>query len=283
MSKGFLVFAQNSENGNYIQQAYALALSIKISQKTVRNISLVTNDVVPEEYKSVFDQIIEIPWVTEDIDSRYKAEHRWKLYHVAPYDETIVLDADMLLLEDISTWWDQCSNYEINYCSRIKNYKLETVTDTFYRKTFIENQLTSPYAALHYFKQCDTAYEFYKVLEFVCNNWEWCYDKFAPKEYQNCLSMDLATAIAIEISGIYDCIDNCSPLEFIHMRPMLQGWDLISEHWQDAVPAALNSKGDLLVGNIKQSRIFHYMEKDFLSKSILDKLEELYGKKEKNS
>jgi hypothetical protein len=235
-----------------------------------------TNDIVPKQYQSAFDKIIEIPWVNNTSVSKYKAEHRWKMYYISPYEETIVLDADMLLLDDVSDWWDYCSRSDIKFCSRIKNYKLETINDTVYRRAFTDNNLTNPYFALHYFKQSSQSSEFYKVLEFVCNNWEWAYTKFAPVSYQNWLSMDLATAIAIEITGTHTSVmDVCSPLEFVHMKPGIQGWTAIPDSWQDTVPFVLNSKGNLIVGNIKQPKLFHYVEKDFISKKILSKLEEL--------
>jgi len=276
VSKGFLIYAQNTETTNYIRQAYALALSIKISQTHIKDVSLVTNDAVPDEYRSVFDQIIEIPWGDHSNNSRFRGENRWKVYYCTPYDETIVLDSDMLLLEDISEWWDYCSNYDIKFCSRIKNHKLEVITDTVYRKSFVENNLSNPYYALHYFKKNKTAYEFYKVLEFVCNNWQWCYTTFAPNLYQDWLSMDLATAITIEIVGNYDSsIDICSPLEFIHMKSGVQGWDVMFASWLNAVPHVLNDKFDLVIGNIKQTKVFHYVEDDFLSCSILLQLEDL--------
>lgn len=275
MSKGFVVLAQNTTDVNYVQQAYALALSIKRSQHTVTNISIVTNDPVPKKYKKVFDQVIEIPWVENVVETRYRAENRWKLYHVTPYEETIVLDTDMLVLEDISTWWDQCKNYDINFCSRVKTHKLEVINDTFYRKPFRANSLTNPYFALHYFKKSDAAYNFYKVLEFVCNNWEWCWTEFAPVEYQDWLSMDLAAAIAIEITGMHEVVNVCSPLEFIHMKPKIQDWEAATISWQDAVPFVLNTRGELIVGNIKQSKIFHYVEKSFLTERIVSRLEEL--------
>jgi hypothetical protein len=276
VSKGFIVFAQNTDSVDYITQAYALALSIKISQLDITNISLVTNDTVPKKYQKVFDQIIPIPWVKESNNDPLKAEHRWKLFHVTPYDETVVLDTDMLLLEDISHWWNYCNNYDFKFCSRIKNYKLEIINDTYHRKSFIANKLSNPYFALHYFKKTTPTYEFYKVLEFVCNNWEWAYNKFAPDEYQNWLSMDLAAAIAIEITGTREqAIDIISPLEFIHMNTPIQGWSPIPLSWQDTVPYVLNTKGDLIVGNIKQSKLFHYVEKNFITKKILNKLEDL--------
>ena len=277
MSKGFLLFAQNTETVDYVKQAYALALSIKLSQSAINNVSLVTNSPVPEHYIHVFDQIIPIPFESEG-SSVLQGEHRWKMYYATPYEETIVLDSDMLMLEDISAWWDYCSNYDVKFCSQIKNYKLESIQDTYHRKAFISNHLSNPYFALHYFKKNQPAFEFYKVLEFVCNNWQWCYDQFAMKEYQEWLSMDLAAAIAIEIMGVHEqVIDICNPMNFIHMKTPIQGWPTIPLSWQDAVPFIFNSRGELIVSNIKQSKLFHYVEKNFITDKILQRLEALNG------
>lgn len=276
MSKGFLIFAKNTENIDYVRQSCALALSIKYSQSNINNISIVTNDSIPDEFADLFDQIIPIPWYKENENDPLAAEHRWKMYHATPYDETIVLDSDMLVLDDISTWWDYCSNYDIKFCSRIKNYKLETVVDTVHRQAFIQNKLTNPYFALHYFKKSDSAHEFYRCLEFVCKNWQWCWTKFAPEMYQDWCSMDLASAIAIELSQLHSlALDQVAPLEFVHMKSAIQGWDPIPSSWQNTVPVVLNRKGELVVGNIRQSRIFHYVEKDFISDNILTRLKEL--------
>lgn len=277
MSKGFLLFAQNTNDVDYIMQAYALALSIKNTQTSINNVSLVTNNPVPKKYTKIFDSIIPIPWFKETNDSILQAEHRWQLYHASPYEETIVLDSDMLLVEDISSWWTYCSNFNIRFCSKIKNYKNEYIKiDPFHRKTFIANKLTNPYYALHYFKKSDTAHNFYKVLEFVINNWEYCRGTFAPLEPQTWISMDLATAIAIEISGMEDEIfDSCSPLEFVHMKIPLQNWDTNTEYWQNAVHSIITSKGELVVGNIKQSKLFHYVEKDFITDQFIKQLEKV--------
>ena len=272
MSKGFLIYAEGSE---YVRQAYALALSIKYSQTTVTGVSLLTQDPVPEKWQLVFDQIIPIPWY-EKSGGRYSAEHRWKVYHATPYDETIVLDADMLVLEDIDQWWKYCANYNIKFCNRVKNYKLDIVVDKINRQAFIANNLSSPYYALHYFKKSNQALEFYRTLEFVCNNWEWCWTKFAPKEYQKWLSMDLATAITIEILLAHEQVfDHNSPLEFIHMKPNVQHWHPIPDTWQDTVTHMLNSQGNLIVGNIRQNKIFHYVESNFITDKLLTRLEEL--------
>jgi hypothetical protein len=274
VSKGFLVFAQNTDTVDYVRQAYALALSIKFSQPEINSVSLLTNSVVPEQYQTVFDQIIPIPWYDETVSSDLKAEHRWKLYHASPYTETIVLDADMLMLADISSWWEYCSNYDIKFCNKIKNYKNEEILqDTYHRKTFISNELNNPYYALHYFKQSDYAHDFYKLLEFVINNWEYCRGTFAPLDPQQWVSMDLAVALASKIYGIEDDVQ--SPLEFVHMKPAIQGWSTTPVSWKNFVNYVLNKKGEFVVGNIKQEKLFHYIDKDSVDDKLINRLEEL--------
>ena len=114
------------------------------------------------------------------------------------------------------------------------------------------------------------------MLEFVSTNWEWCYSKIAPDEYQSWLSMDLAAAIVIEIMGLQDTvIDNASPMEFIHMKPPIQGWTTPHTSWQHAVSYVLTRNGDLIVGNIKQTKLFHYVEKNFITPKLLQKLQDL--------
>ena len=280
MSKGFLLFAQNTDTVNYIEQAYALALSIKNTQQNITSVSLVTNSDVPETYRRVFDQIIPIPYFKEVENSPLEAHHRYQMYAASPYDETIVLDSDMLLSDDISSWWNYCSNYDVHFCSNITNYKLESVVDNVHRKTFISNNLPNVYYALHYFKKSDTASEFYKILEFVINNWELCYGKFASDNYQNWVSMDVSVAIAIKLAGMESvALSNCNPMSFTHMKSAIQNWPIIPDSWQTAVPCLLNSRGNVVVGNIQQGKLFHYVEKHFINKKILSKLEELaYGR-----
>lgn len=275
MSKGFLIFAQNIRDQNYIKQAYALALSIKATQKTVSAVALMTNDRVPDEYLHAFDAVVDIPWGVSTEDIMFSTDSRWKIFHVTPFDETIVLDSDMLMLEDVSQWWNYLANYDVHFCSRIRNFRGEVVTDTVHRKAFIENELTNPYFALHYFKKSDLALDFYKTVEFVIKNWEWHYTKFAPKNYQPWVSMDLSSAIAIEILGIQEhAMTEFSPLEFTHMKAPLQGWNPVPLKWTDPVHYFLNSKNELMISNIKQRPLLHYIEKDFITSDMLTKLRE---------
>ena len=125
MSKGYIVIAQNSEDTNYLRMAYALALSLKITQSKVSNLAVCVEDknTVPEKYKKVFDKVIEIPWKDDAVDSDWKIDNKWKYYYMTPYDETVILDADMIFPTDVSHWWDTLSQKDVWATTNIKTYR----------------------------------------------------------------------------------------------------------------------------------------------------------------
>ncbi len=272
MTKGFLVLAQNSDV-DYIRQAYALALSIKKTQPTINSVSLVTDDNVPEKYQSAFDKIIPIPFGDHAVDSKWKVENRWKLYHATPYDETIVLDVDMLFLENMEHLWQFSKNRDIFFTSHVRDYRGTTVIDKMYRKTFIENELPNLYSGLFYFKKANQCLEFFKLLEFITYNWEKVYHEFTPKQTQKFYSMDVSVAITAKILGIDDYIVNKnSPFTFTHMKPGIQNWDPVPESFLKQTLVNLNQNFELYFNNFRQSGILHYVEDEFLTDKIIGQL-----------
>ena len=78
MKKGYLVIAQNSKH-DYVRMSYALALSIAITQKKVRKLSIAVDKdtVVPDKYKTVFDQVLTIPFQDDAELSEWKINNKW--------------------------------------------------------------------------------------------------------------------------------------------------------------------------------------------------------------
>ena len=268
MTKGIVVLAQNNTTDNYVEQAALLAMSLHTYNDT--KISLITDDEVPTEYTILFDKIIPIPFGDSAEDSEWKVENRWKIYHASPYDETIVMDTDMLVLQNIDTWWDVLSNYDVFYTSNVLTYRGETANTSYYRKTFIDNNLPNLFCGLHYFKKCEFAQEFYAWLELVVNNWETFYEQHLlaasrPKH----VSMDVCTAI---VTKILDCESNITNKvakfpSFTHMKQHCQGWKSVHSSWQDQIGVYISKNGNTKIGNYVQTGILHYTEKDFVEKS----------------
>ena len=273
MSKGFCLLAQNNEKTDYVKQAYALALSLHMFNKD-QKISLITNDIVPQEWQSVFDQIIPIPWSDDAESNDWKIQNRWKVYHASPYEETIVLEADILFTSDITHWWNELEKRELFFVSNVRTYRDELIVSKYYRKAFVSNDLPNLYSAVHYFKKGDTAKEFYNLLEIVVNNWELFYSKYAKENYQNWCSIDLCAAITSKILGNEkEITDPNSFITFTHMKPKLQKWYSVPEKWTKVVGKYFTDEGTLFLGNYAQSRVLHYVEDEFLTDNILEKLE----------
>lgn len=275
MNKGFCVYAQNNGKTNYVRQAYALALTIKCHCPEEK-ISIITNDKLTKKQQQVFDNIIPIPWEDQSKNSNWKVENRWKIYHASPYDRTIVMDADMIVLDNISHWWKELEKRKLFFVSNVRTYRNEVVTSNFYRKTFVDNGLPNLYSGIHYFEKSDYAKSFYVLLELIVTNWELFYTKYAKERYQNWCSIDLCAAIACKILGNENNItEPNSFITFTHMKPAIQNWGSVPDKWTKVIGSYLQSDGKLMLGNFVQQNVLHYVEDEFLTDDIIKKLEKL--------
>lgn len=269
-NRGILVLAQNNESVDYVQQACLLAMSLKLTNPDEK-ISLVTNDTVAKTYTPLFDKIIEIPWQDDAEHANWKIQNRWKLYHCTPYDKTIVMDTDMLVLQNIENWWEFLSRYKLFFTSSVLTYRNEIVTDDFYRKAFTKNNLPNIYSGLHYFEQSDFALEFYTYLELVVQNWKTFYEIFLQHDRPTWCSIDVCCAI---VTILLDCEDDITNKiakfpTFVHMKPNIQNWFDKKVKWQDHVDTYFNNSAELKIGNHQQDGVFHYTEKDFVKPYML--------------
>lgn len=269
-NKGFVIFADGDD---YVRQAYLGAMSI-LASGNEHPVSIITSTPVEERYRWVFDNIIDIPWY-EKTDSRFKTEHRWKVYHATPYEETIVLDSDVLVLQNLDYMWRFLSNYDLYYPTRVFTYRKELVTSDHYRKAFTANNLPNVYNTLHYFKKCDKSKEFYSWVELISNNWELFYGNFCKEFYPKQPSMDVTCAIASKIMDIDTEVTNARqdlPM-LVHMKPKIQGWLNAVSEWQTRVGVYLTDDLKLKIGNHLQDTVFHYTENDFVTDAIIGKYE----------
>lgn len=278
LSNNKLYSVKSQVTVDYVEQACALAMSIKNTNPNEK-ISLVTNDIVPKEYVNLFDKIIPIPFEDAAANSEWKIENRWKLYHASPYDETIVMDTDMLVLQNIDTWWKFLSNYELFFTSNVLNYRGDIADTRYYRKTFLDNNLPNLFSGLHYFKKCEFAQEFYQWLEIVVKNWgEFYKTHLSSTSCPTHMSIDVSCAIVAQILDCETKITNkiAKFPSFTHMKKNCQGWKNVQSSWQDQMGVYISKDGSLKIGNYLQTGVLHYTEKDFLQKSpVIERLRSL--------
>lgn len=284
MSKGFFTIAQGKQ---YQRMAYGLALSLKLSQKKISNLSIgVTPDElssIPKKYKEVFDEIIEIPWEDHASKSTWKLENEWKSIYMSPYDETIKLDADMLFFTDIEQWWKILESSEAVFATDVLTYRNEKATSTYYRQTFVENKLPNVYSAFFYFKKTEATYEFFKLSEMIFNNWQKFHEEFLkPLHRPTYVSTDVVFAIASKILSFTELNNHRHIMipTFVHMKTQMQNWPndvYVNENWTKMIPVYYTPECVCKIGNYLQTYPLHYYVKEFLTDEKISYMEKKLG------
>lgn len=224
MSKGYIIFAHGDK---FIRMAGLLKHSIESTQAI--------NDVTIVECGS--NVMLE----------------RTRAYELSPYDETVMLDADMVFLENIDHWWSHFNKFSLLITNKVKTYRNEWFTNSPYRITFTSNDLPSCYSAFTYFGRNPTSIEFFKLLDNIVSNWdEWSW-RYTPVNRQVTPSIDIAMGIAVAYMGITPF----TPLDyptFTHSKP---------ENWRRFL--SLNvAPNQIKIGNYVQTGILHYVDKDIV-------------------
>lgn len=278
MNFGYLIFVSHNDSVDYVKLAYALAISIKNTQKQgYDQVALVIDDKSKlEKLKSpwVFDQVIE--WNKET----FWNGRSW-MDKLTPWEYTVCLDSDMLFLRDYSHWIDYfVENCELYIPSKAYTYRGQEITNDFYRKAFTANDLPNLYSFYTFFKRDSTEVcEFFELARFIIKNPVEFKNLFLNKHKPTVVGTDEAFSLSARILGIED--DIAYSLDFpriVHMKPMVQEWPWNSDQWTYQVSFYLDCYGKLKIGNFQQHDIFHYVEKDLMTDECISILEEVLWK-----
>lgn len=281
MSKGYICIAQNTKDIDYLEQAYALALNLKLTQSSINNLTVCvdeyTNRLIQEKHKAAFDNIVRIPWGDAAANEEsWKIQNKWKYYYMSPYDETVILDADMIFPTDVSEWWQFLNTQDIWATTNVRTFRGETVSSDYYRKVFTANNLQNVYTAFFYFKKSDLAAEFFAMVEIIFQHWQRFFYKYLPNEKPEVCSGDVAYALAMKMLGIeHLCTRNNVTTfpTFVHMKSHVQNVKFLQENWTDSIPTYYKSYDNFKIGNFLQTLPFHYAEKSWLTKDKIQQME----------
>lgn len=278
MNFGYLIVVSKNDKVDYLKLAYALALSIKNTQKEgYDKVALVIDDksrLSSLNSAWVFDNVIE--W-----DQEQHWDGRSWMDKLSPWDATVCLDADMLFTRDYSHWIDYfLENAELYIAPTAYTYRGEQVTGTYYRKAFEANNLPNLYSMWTFFKKDSLlADEFFTLGRYILKNPIEFKNVFLTEYKPKVVGTDEAFALSAKLLDIQDKVSY--PLEFpriVHMKPMVQNWPWPAEVWTDHVGFYLNRQGQLKIGNYQQWDIVHYVEKQLVTDEIVNILEEIAWK-----
>ena len=279
MNFGYLLIVSEKDDTNYARMAYALALSIKNTQREgYDKVALVINDKKRlEGFTStwVFDEIIE--W-----DGADHWDGRSYMDVLSPWHYTICLDADMLFLRDYSHWAEYfIKNSELYIANRSYTYRGEVVSNDYYRKCFTANELPNLYSFYTFFvKDSKLVTDFFKLNREIIKNPTEFSNNFLSKYKPKIVGTDEAFALSAKILDITNEI--AYPLNFprvVHMKGMIQNWPYPADDCYDHIGFYFNKKGKLKLGNFEQNDIVHYVDKEKITLETINILEEIAWKK----
>ncbi len=278
MSFGYLLIVASHPDVDYLRLAYALALSIKNTQRPgYDQVALVIDnaeDVKQLKSSWVFDHVIE--WRQET----YWDGRSW-MDKLTPFENTICLDVDMLFTRDYSHWADYfIENSELYVANKSYTYRGELVKDDFYRRAFTKNKLPNLYSFYTFFKKdSELARDFFELGRHIIKNPTEFSNNFLTELKPKVVGTDEVFALSAKILDISDQI--AYDLEFprvVHMKPMVQNWPWPATLCSDHVGFYLNRNGKIKIGNYEQHDIVHYVEKDKIDDEMINILEEISWK-----
>lgn len=279
MNFGYLLFVANHDKIDYLKMAYALALSIKNTQKQgYDKVALVLEDKKTlKRFKSpwVFDEVIE--WK----EQTYWDGRAW-MKDLTPWENTVCLDVDMIFLRDYSHWIDYfVEETDLYLPNTVFNYRDEKISSDYYRKCFTKNKLPNLYSMYTFFKkESDKSSEFFELAKIITENPKYFSNLFLKDHKPREMGTDEVFALASKILGISEEISfDLSFPKILHMKPMIQGWPWPAEDWSHHLGFYLNRQGELKISNYKHSSIVHYVNKNLITDETINILEEILWKK----
>jgi hypothetical protein len=247
MTKGFVIMAQGDD---YVKCANALEKSIKKVMPNA-NVTIVTTDM--------------LPYGDQSPDTNWKLQNDWQVYEASPYDETIKLEADMIIPRNIEHWFDVMSIQDIVVCTNIRDFKGDLSDCKVYRRLIDDNLLPDVYNAITYFKKSTFAEDFFKIVKNIFENWEE-YKKILKCNPEEKCTTDWAYSIACHIMGVEKTtLPKFDELSMVHMKQWVNG--LPTENWTDTLVYEI-LPNQLRVNTYPQMYPFHYHIKNFSDKLL---------------
>lgn len=279
MNFGYLIFVAEHKEIDYLKLAYALALTIKNTQKEgYDKVALVISD------KNQLSRLTS-SWVF-DIVIEWNQESFWNgrswMDKLTPWDHTVCLDADMLFTRDYSHWIDFfIKNCDLYIPHDSYTYRGETVSSNFYRKAFVKNDLPNLYSFYTFFKKdSPVTAEFFKLGRYIIKYPTEFKNLYLSKYKPEVVGTDEAFALSSKLLDLSSLISfEMNFPKVVHMKPAAQNWSYVTDTWIENVGFYVNTKGQIKIGNYQQVDILHYVDKQLITDEIINILEEIAWKK----
>jgi len=267
---GIVIFAENNEQINYVDIATANAHMIKNHMNV--SVSIATSDDVIDK---IFDNVIKIPKSDEQTKSfigygkyeklSYYNSNRTSIYDITPYNETIMIDADYLILDNsLNLCWG--SDEEIMMSDTATN--LYGGPMNLRERRLFDTNIPMSWATVVYFKKSERAKIFFKLVQNIQKNYAYYAGMFNIQAglFRNDYAFSIASHLMSEAQTT-----NVKPLPD-HVLLTSTPADKIMKIRKGKID--LVSKVDEWHYPVQMKQNFHYLNKFDLSERAKDIVEE---------
>lgn len=181
MSKGILVFARNNDQIDYIKQAYALAKRAKKHLNLPTSIATDSVNYLKKQYGTdTFDKVIEILPAESPNKRHYNdgtlISHRTSFknfgrslaYDISPYNETLVLDTDFIICNDI---FKNCFNSQDDFLIYKDSHDITQVRDESEFDYVSDSSIEMYWATCLFFRKTETNKIFFDLVQHIEKNY----------------------------------------------------------------------------------------------------------------
>ena len=267
--QGFVTFAVNSQETDYLELAYLQCLNVKATQKHNSYAVIVdeaTSNLVTDQHRSVFDYVV----IMDDMDRVFNVPFAYEaqVNRYTPFKETVKLESDLLFTRSIDHWWTAFRLKNVCLATGALNFQGVRSTVRKYRESLDVNDLPDVYNGLMYFRYTRDSMDFFTTAYHVFRNWAQIsqelrkFDSIIP-------STDVVYAITAEIIGRESVtMPSIDFINFVHMKPGFNGWS-DTQTWIDTVMHERD--GDVIrINNINQLNPVHYYDKTYCTKELIE-------------
>ena len=221
MSKGAVLIARNNGHIDYVKQAVFLARRIKKYLNVPVSVATDSVDYLEEAFGTTdFDKVIKLEYTGESNmryffdgtlskkSASFKNNNRASVYDLTPYDETLLMDTDYIISNDLLK---SCFSAKSDFMLYKKSNDIAKVRDEAEFDTISNTSVDFYWATVVYFKRTETNETFFNLIKHIEE--EWNHYRRVYQITSGLFRNDFAFSIAIHI------MNGFSPGSFAQQLP----------------------------------------------------------------
>ena len=181
MSKGAVLIARNNGHIDYVKQAVFLARRIKKYLNVPVSVATDSVDYLEEAFGTDdFDKVIKLEYTGESNmryffdgtlskkSASFKNNNRASVYDLTPYDETLLMDTDYIISNDLLK---SCFNSNSDFMIYKKSDDIAKVRDEREFNTISDTSVDFYWATVVYFRKTETNSIFFNLVKHIEEEW----------------------------------------------------------------------------------------------------------------